>query len=424
MSSSGSKPSRRAALAALGGLPVVANFATAQPEPAPFVPHENPIPMKGKAGPGLEQLDDAIITIMERHGIPGATLALAKDGRLLLAKGYGWGNAKTGAVADPSELFGLASLSKAFTAVATLKLVEQGKLGLDDRVFDHLKHLKPPKNAKVNPLLGDITVRRCLNHSGGWDRSKSGDPANWEPQICRALRLSPPLSPAHFVSFLMTIPFDFPPGTEAKYSNVGYVMLGEVIAKVSGQSYEKFVTDAVLKPMGITNARLNPHDDNYPAKTAHRHLAGSLITLPPMRLPMIDAAGGWLASAVDIARFLTNLDASRGECVLSEKARQWMLEAPPAPIKPRENGTYYGLGWDSVFPEKKAVGYFKDGSYQGIRTYMKRMPTGVNWVLLLNASMDADATDTHIAAAAVQEVRKQIELIEKHPDVDLFKDFP
>jgi hypothetical protein len=156
---------------------------------------------------------------------------------------------------------------------------------------------------------------------------------------------------------------------------------------------------------------------------SHRHLAGTLTTLPPMRLPMVDATGGWSASVVDMVRFLTNLDGSRGKPVLSDKSRRLMLEPPPRPLKPRPNGTYFGLGWDSVLKKDKGFTYAKDGSYQGMRTFMKRLPTGVNWALLYNASMEFDPQDMETAASTVQEVRKLIEDVGKYPDIDLFKEF-
>ena len=273
---------------------------------------------------------------------------------------------------QPDTLFGLASLSKPITAIATLKLVEQGKFGLDDSVFALLKHIRPPRGARVDPRLGRVTVRHCLNHSGGWDRAVTGDCINWEPQICRAYRIPPPLSVHQFISFTLGMPLNFNPGTDAKYSNIGYILLGEVVAKVSGQPYDRFVAENVLKPMGINRAKLHARNGKYLLGEALRHLAGSLIPLPAMRIPMLDAAGGWTCSVVDMVRFLTNLDGSRGESVLGEKTRKLMLEPPPAPIKPRENGTYFGLGWDSVQVNDKGFAYFKDGSYQGMRTYMKR----------------------------------------------------
>jgi N-acyl-D-amino-acid deacylase len=413
-----------AGLAGLGGLAVTAPEAVPQDQPpqapAPF----EKVPMRGKAGPGLEPLDEAMLDIMDRHGIPGAAFAIARDGRLLLARGYGWANVATGAPATPDTLFGLASLSKPITAVATLKLVEQGKLGLDDKVFGILKDLQAPAGANVDPLLADVTVRQCLNHSGGWDRVVRGDPANWEPQICRAYRVRPPLSSRQFLEFMLGRPLDFKPGAEQRYSNVGYIILGQVIAKVSGESYERFVTDNVLKPMGIKQAGLHGFEGKYIVGEAVRCLAGTLIALPAMLLPMIDAAGGWAASAVDMARFLTNLDGSRGEPVLGEKTRQLMTERPPDPLKPRADGSWFGLGWDSVVVKDKTFGYFKDGSYQGMRTFMKRFPTGVNWVLLYNASMNFDPQDTRIATNAVQEVHQIVESNAKYPDIDLFKDYP
>jgi N-acyl-D-amino-acid deacylase len=423
---------RRAALAGIGGLAAATHFSNlaglgqaglAQAQQLVRRP-EDMVPIKGRAGPGLKPLDSAMLKIMDRHGIPGAALALAKDGKLVLAKGYGWANVGTGAAVEPDTLFGLASLSKPITAVATLKLVEQGKLGLDEAVFGLLKHIKPPRDARMDPRLRTVTVRQCLNHSGGWDRAVGGDPVNWEPQICRAFQVRPPLSPVQFISFTKSLPLNFKPGTAAKYSNVGYILLGEVIARVSGQSYARFVVENVLKPMGIRQARLNPVDGKYLEGQAYRHLAGTLTTLPPMQLPMVNATGGWIGSVVDMARFLTNIDASRGKPVLGEAARKWMLEPPPRPLKPRPDNTYFGLGWDSALVTDKGFAYFKDGSYHGMRTFMKRLPTGVNWALLYNASMEFDSLDLQIAASAVQEIRQLIEGIGKYPDIDLFEEYP
>jgi N-acyl-D-amino-acid deacylase len=416
---------RRAALAGqagLGGLAVTAEAAAQGQPPQPPPPFEK-VPVTGKAGPGLEPIDLAMLKIMDRHGVPGAALALAKDGKLILAKGYGWSDLTKGTPVQPDTLFDLGSISKTVTAVATLLLIEQGKLRLDDAVFDIIKHIKAPRGARVDSRLADITVRQCLNHSGGWDREVNGDPINWEPQICRAYRVRPPLTPAQFLSFVMSRPLDFKPGTDQKYSNIGFVILGEVIAKVSGQAYERFVVENVFQPMGIKKAALHAFGGKYFPGEAVRHLAGTLIALPPAQLPMVDAAGGWSASAVDLARFLTNLDGSRGRSVLSEKSRQVMIEPPAAPLKPRDNGTYFGLGWDSALAKDKTFAYYKEGSYQGLRTYMKRLPNGLNWALLYNASMEFDAQDMRLAASTVQEARKLVEGIDKYPDIDLFKDY-
>src|SRR5689334_13475133 len=92
-------------------------------------------PTTGKEAPGLEPLDSAVMAMMSRHGIPGASMAVVKDGKLVFARGYGWAVLEARKPVKPTTLFGLASLSKTITALAVLKLVEQGKLSLEDRPF-------------------------------------------------------------------------------------------------------------------------------------------------------------------------------------------------------------------------------------------------------------------------------------------------
>ena len=283
--------------------------------------------------------------------------------------------------------------------------------------------VQAPAGTQRDKRLATITVRQCLNHSGGWDRAIRGDPINWEPQICRALKLRPPLTSRQFLTFAVTMPLDFAPGADQKYSNVGYIILGEIVAIASGQSYERYVTESVLRPMGITRASLHRADGKYMAGEAIRHLTGTLIQLPAMHLPMVDATGGWSASVVDMARFLTNFDGSRGKSVLNAKTRALMIEPPPAPLKVQPNGTFMGLGWDAVNVKDKSFTVFKDGSYQGMRSFMKRLPTGVSWCLLYNASMDFDPVDMQIAGNTVHEVRRLVEGIGKYPDIDLFKEY-
>jgi hypothetical protein len=152
--------------------------------------------------------------------------------------------------------------------------------------------------------------------------------------------------------------------------------------------------------------------------------SGSLVTLPPMQLPMVDAAGGWIASAADMVRFLTNLDGCHGKPVLSAKTRELMREPPAAPLKPRDNGTWFGLGWDIVMEKGKTYGYYKEGSYQGMRTFMKRLPGGINWALLYNASMELDPVDKRMVATTAEEVQQLIDRFDKYPDIDLFDEWP
>jgi N-acyl-D-amino-acid deacylase len=389
----------------------------------PFRQREASLPATGKAAAFLRPLDTAVASVMTRHGIPGAALAIAKDGKLVFARGYGWANLSAEELVQPDTLFGLASLSKTITAVAILKLVEQGKLSLEDRPFKILDHIRPPAGARVDPRLYEITVRHLLNHSGGWDHEASGDPVNRTTQLHLKLGARTPIAAGQLIAFTMGVPLDFDPGTAAKYSNFGYIVLGEVIAKVSGQSYETYVHESVLAPIGIRGALIHPLGGRYFPNEARRYLAGTDNELPAWQQKYSDATGGWTASAVDLIRFLIALDGSRGKPLLNENTFKMMIEPPPKPLKSRDNGTYFGLGWDSVIQTGKGYGYFKDGSWFGMRCFMKRLPNHVNWVLLFNASMQPDVLDTKIVGDAVKEVRQTLEGLERFPDIDLFEEF-
>jgi N-acyl-D-amino-acid deacylase len=379
-------------------------------------------PITGKAGPDLEAFDKAMQTIMRRHGIPGGALAIAKDGRLVYAKGFGWADLAGGKAVGPFTLFGLASLSKPITALAILKLMEEGKLKLDDSAFDYLKHLRPPPGANVDPRLKTITIYQLLNHSGGWNRNVSGDPVNWSPQIAQTLRVRLPLTPDQFISYVMGLPLDFAPGSESQYSNIGYIVLGQIVEKASGKSYEEYVQKNVLEPMGAKTAGMNSLTKYLPGE-ARRYLAGTDILLPPLQLPMVRAAGGWSASTLDMIRLLTSLDGSRGKSFLSEKTMKLFLAPPPAPLKVRPNNTFPGLGFETVYVASDGYGYFQDGNWHGMRAFMKRTKKGVNWVMTFNASMQPDMIDAQIGKATLQEIREHVERDRDYPKVDLFKEF-
>jgi CubicO group peptidase (beta-lactamase class C family) len=383
-----------------------------------------PVPVTGKSGPGLEAFDRAVLKIMDHHGIPGAGLAIARKGKLIYARGFGWADLRTGTPVQPMTFFTLASLSKPITAIATLLLVERGKLRFEDRALDYLKHIRPPPGARVDPRLRQVTIRQLLNHTGGWDRSVSGDPVTWSPQIARALRVPQPLSTQQFISFMMSRQLNFAPGTKYAYSNVGYMLLDEIIEKVSGERYEVFVRRNVLQPAGIDRVFLSTARRNYRPDEAHCYLAGTSTLLPPMSLPMARAAAGWTASAVDMVRFLTALDGSHASKLLQDRTFAEMVASPPPPVKKQANGTYAGLGWPIVGPSGKSFGYMQDGHWPGARTFMKCNPAkGVNWALLFNVSMHPDPIDQRAVLDAVREVQQQIEQIERLPDLDLFSEY-
>ncbi len=274
----------------------------------------------------------------------------------------------------------------------------------------------------MDPRIYRITVRQLLNHSGGWDRQKSGDPVNWTTNVKVKFGGLAVITTEHLISFTMGEPLDFEPGTECRYCNFGYIVLGEVIARISRQSYEQFVRDNVLTPLGLAKVRVHPGNGRYAADEARRYLSGATGELPGWEQPYLNASGGWAASAVDLARLLTAVDGSRGKRFLGDKMFAEMISPPPG-IKPKADGSYVGLGWDIVNRDDKTFTYAKDGSWYGMRCFMKRQPTGVNWVLLFNASMDPDVFDRQTATEAVKEVRLAVERMGRYPDIDLFEEY-
>ena len=401
-------------------VPVVAPLKA--PQGAQALQPKFELPVSGKAGPGLEPIDRAMKAILQRHGIPGGALAIAKDGRLVLAKGYGWANLETGQTVTPLTLFGLASLSKPITALAILLLMEEGKIGLDEPAFDYIKQIQPPRGARVDPRLHKITVRQLLNHSGGWNRAVSGDPIGWTPQMSKALGANPPLAPEHFVAYMMGEPLYFDPGTQSRYSNVGYIILGQIVETVSGQSYEEYAKKRVLDAVEAKRAGMN-YMTKYLKGESRRYLAGSGTVLPPLQLPMVRAAAGWSASPVDVVRLMTALDGSRGKPLLQEKSMKELLAAPPPPLKANKDGSYPGLGFEAVLARPDGFTYFQDGNWYGIRAFMKRTLKGVNWVMTFNASMQPDQIDMKISQAVLQEIREAVEGTGEFPMVDLFKEY-
>ena len=193
-----------------------------------------------RAGAGTEPLDEAMQGLLAKHEIPGGVLGIARAGKVAYAKGFGVANANTGERVTVESRFRLASVSKPITATAVLKLCEQGKLGLDESVLPRLE-LEPLSGKYGDSRWGQITVRHLLQHSGGWDKAKSGDALFKSPEICREAGIDGPADARLTVRWMLGRRLDFDPGSRFAYANFGYCVLGHLIEKVAGQSYDAAV---------------------------------------------------------------------------------------------------------------------------------------------------------------------------------------
>lgn len=347
-----------------------------------IAPAQEESPVTGHAGPGLEQFDGIMQGMMRDHAAPGASLSLAKDGRLVYARGFGWARVESRTPARPETMFGLASVSKSITAVAILKFLDEGRLNLDDRAFGILRDIRPPRGERIAPRAEEITVRQLLNHSGGYKQQPNPE------QVSRAFGIPvPKLREDHLIAFFMPRPLAFEPGTDQHYSNFGFTILGAIVERVAGMEYGPAIHRLVLGPMGIRRPRLG-HGGSYEPEMARRY------DKQGRELPLIDvaggSAGGWIASTVDMVRFLSALDGSpNGRPFLSPEIQQQMLAPPEPPLKRRGNGAWFGLGWDVVREMPRGPLYAKNGSLPGVKSFIGHMPNGVDWAVVFNGGRDA-----------------------------------
>src|SRR5687768_10044741 len=222
-------------------------------------PPQQEVPISGAAVSGMEAYDQIIPDLMKKHAIPGGAVAVLRDGRLIYARGFGYADVENKTPVQPDALFRLASVSKPITGVAIMKLVEEGKLGLDDRVAPFIAHLTPAPGATVDPRWEQVTIRQLLNHTGGWDRNKpnGGFDPMFRPAIAAAAVNAPtPASAETIIRYMKGLPLDFNPGEKHVYSNLGYAILGRVIERLSGMPYEEYVRERVLQPAGAARTRL------------------------------------------------------------------------------------------------------------------------------------------------------------------------
>lgn len=276
----------------------------------------------------------------------------------------------------PGSRFSLASCSKPITAAAVLKLVDRGSLRLEDKVFVLLNYINPPPGAKVDPRIRDITVRQLLHHAGGLVRDSG---PLW--QIARRLKVELPISVAEVTTFNLDKPLLFDPGTKVQYSNVGFLVLRQVVERVSGQDYETFTAEQILKPMGIRNAHLDRMSGYWP-REVHRYSGDK-----PYRGGHGELKGGgyWVLSTEEAMRFLTSLDGCRGTRILSLRAYEQMMMPLPS-LGKKVNERHNGLGWDIVQVSPDGIVFSKSGGVAGTVTWMEHLPNGVCWAAFFNGT--------------------------------------
>ena len=398
-------------------------------------PHSHGAPT-GHALPGLEAFDTEMTALMEKWNIPGASLAVAKDGRLLMAHGYGVANKETGEPVQPTHLFRLASLAKPITAVAILQLVETGKLGLDDKVLPILGESGPRPEVISDPRVHDITIRQLLQHSAGFDRATIGDPV-FMPRIAEAAgRQGGPFPPTCQTVLRDSLErrLQFSPGDKYAYSNVGYCILGQVVERITGRPLEHYVRDKILIPSGANRLQIGRTVESGEGEvTYHDHAQAPLVLAVPgynrtmtprpygmFPLETFSSVGGWSGAPVDYLRFVLAIDGQRGGPLLSPSTFAMVLDnrIPLRADNPRT--AFYGLGV-FVRPISDTLIWWHDGSQPGTVSFFIRRPEGYSWVVAVNSRPEKTS---EFYAELTQVLWNAKSQVRSWPNGDLFSRFP
>ena len=357
----------------------------------------------GSALPGLEVYDELMAALLKKWDVPGAGLAVAHKDKLILVRGYGFANKERSVAVGPASLFRVASLSKTITAVAVLQLVQGGRLELDDKVLPILGDAGPRPDRITDSRVRDITVRHLLQHSGGFDRDRSGDVAFLPRAADAAQRQGGPLPPDCPTILRDTLErtLDFAPGERFAYSNIGYCILGRVVERVTGSPYEAHVREHVLAPAGVTRMQvgrtLQPAESevtyyDYRGAKEVKAMPGLGLRVAPQpygafALETMDSYGGWIAAPIDYLRFILAIDGRRGAALLNATSLAEMnapaLKEATGGEEWNGNGVYYGLGI-RVRPVRNGANLFHTGSIPGTSTLAIRTADGFAWVVMFN----------------------------------------
>lgn len=358
----------------LSGFLLLSCSKSSDGDPAPG-PGPDPVPETQK---DIVTVDNAIKNFMAAYDIPGAALAVTRNGKLVYSKGYGVADKSTNEAVTPEHRFRLASLSKTFTGVAMLKLVQDGKLGLDDKVFGPGGVLGNDFGiGPYNANLSAITVRQLLqNTSGSWGANTGGD----------VIGSNPLYTNKQFADWVVNArPNPKVPGSSYDYSNVGYFMAGRVIEKVSGKSYINYIREDLLAPLGITQTDIaGKTQAERKAREVVYYGQGSMsLSAYTVNFPRRDADGGLISNAPDLLKFITAFDGFTTRPDILNSASITALTTTPT------FSTYAcGLArWDS-----KGI-WFNYGALPGTRTGFMRANNGLCVVTLFNSCVDYSASN-------------------------------
>ena len=309
-----------------------------------------------------DPVDDYIQAQMEKRKIPGIALLVMKDGRIERAKGYGFSNVELQVPVKPETIFQSGSMGKQFTAMAVMMLAEQGKLSIDDP----LTKFFPDAPATWK----QVKVKNLLSHTGGF----TDYPKNFD--------MRGDYTEDQLLKIVEGIPLAYQPGSKWSYSNLGYLTLGVLIHRVSGQFYGDFLHDRVFEPLGMTTTRIISEEDIVPNRAAGYRLVKGELKNQEWVSPKVNTAadGSLYFSILDLAKWNSALRERKFVSADSYK----LMWTPFVLNNGQPNTAGYGFGWFIHNANGHRV-IEHEGAWQGFTTNISRyVDDGLTVVVLTN----------------------------------------
>ncbi|RDI79784.1 hypothetical protein Vi05172_g10113 [Venturia inaequalis] len=305
--------------------------------------------------------DETIVSFMQAREIPGLSVALTYNDRLIYASAFGYADREEDLLVTTSDRFRLASVSKSITAIAIMRLAELGALNITSRVFGRSSILGSSYSGKTySEWEKRITIQHLLEHSSGFvdeDMCGEGCDPTYLPETMHlnqwdlVASLLDKYTPSHA------------PGIFASYSNFAYFILGRVVEATASTNYSSYVRDEILKPLNVTSIQIA--SDNKTDDDVSYYDFGDANAPYAFHVSRRDSVGAWTASPVHLVKILTSIDGLSGRSdILASESTKAMFS------KSSVTGSSYAKGWTvKLGSDLELIEAAKDGGYPGTNAY-------------------------------------------------------
>ncbi|MGA7379600.1 MAG: serine hydrolase domain-containing protein [Terriglobales bacterium] len=294
-------------------------------------------------------IDAYIQSEMQRQHIPGLSLLVARDGKIVCAQGYGFSNVELQVPVKPETVFQSGSVGKQFTATAVMMLVEEGKIHLADPISNYFKD--------APAAWRQVTIRELLSHTAGF----TDYPEKFD--------FRKDYTEAGLLKIVEGIPLKFPPGTNYSYANLGYLTLGILIHQVTGEFYGDFLQERIFRPLDMSTTRIISEADIVPNRAAGYRLVKGELKNQEWVSPTLNttADGALYFSILDLAKW----DAALYTEKLLHHSSLEQMWTPAKLLNGQVNPGNYGFGWDILNRNGHKV-LDHGGAWQGFEVHISR----------------------------------------------------